>query len=106
MFEVQLPALKKYQHIAGITAGVGFVLGMLIPAFAIFTARWACPFGDGLLRIGGFLLLTGLGCAIVFGNLVAVFLMGLAKMKRRRANRALSRAAARRGSRKGKNTNV
>lgn len=106
MFEVHLPALKKYQHIAGITAGVGFVLGMLIPAFAIFTTRWACPFGDGLLRIGGFLLLTGLGSAIVFGNLVAVFLMGLAKMKQGRANRARPRAAARRGSRKGKNTNV
>lgn len=106
MFEVHLPALKKYQHIAGITAGVGFVLGMLIPAFAIFTTRWTCPFGDGLLRIGGFLLLTGLVSAIVFGNLVAVFLMGLAKMKQRRANRTRSRAAARRGSRKGKNTNV
>ncbi len=106
MFEVQLPALKKYQNIAGIAAVVGFMLGVLIPAFAIFSARWACPFGDGLLRIGGFLLLTGLGCAVVFGNLVAVFLMGLAKTTQRRSNRAVSRSASRRGSRKGKNTNV
>ena len=82
MFEVQLPALKKFQHAAGIAAGIGFVLGLLIPAVAIFGLHWHCPFGDGPLQVGGFMALTGVGSAIVVGNLTALLLVGIAKYRR------------------------
>ena len=84
MFEVQLPALKKIQNVAGIAAGIGFVLGLLIPAVAILGLHWPCPFGDGILQVGGFMAIMGLGSAIVSGNLVALFLIGIAKIKQRR----------------------
>ena len=81
MFEVQLPMLKRFQHVAGAAAGIGFVLGMLIPAAAIFIFDWQCPFGDGMLRIGGFLVIAGFGSAIIFGNIVALALIGFAKYR-------------------------
>ena len=81
MFEVQLPTLKKFQNVAGAAAGIGFILGVLIPAVAVFILDWQCPFGDGILRIGGFLLIAGFGSAIVFGNIVALVLIGLAKYR-------------------------
>ena len=81
MFEVQLPMLKKFQNVAGAAAGIGFILGVLIPAVAVFILDWHCPFGDGILRIGGFLLIAGFGSAIVFGNIVALVLIGLAKYR-------------------------
>ncbi len=82
MFEIQLPAIKKYQQIAGIAAGVGVILGILIPAAAIFSPKWTCPFGDGILHISIFLLFTGLGCGMLLGNLVGVFLIGVAKYRK------------------------
>ncbi len=82
MFEIQLPGLKKFQNIAGIAAGIGFVLGVLIPAVAIFSLHWHCPFGDGILQIGGFIALTGLGSAIIVGNLTGLILIGIAKSRR------------------------
>ena len=45
MFEVQLPALKRFQNVAGTAAGIGFLLGLLIPAVGIFILHWHCPFG-------------------------------------------------------------
>ena len=84
MFEVQLPALKKFQNAAGIAAGIGFVLGLLIPAVAIFSLHWHCPFGDGILQVGGFIAITGVGSAIVVGNLAGLILIGVAKIKQRR----------------------
>ena len=81
MFEVQPPMLKKLQNVASAAAGIGFILGILIPAAAIFILDWYCPFGDGILRIGGFLVITGVGSAIVFGNLVALVLIGFAKYR-------------------------
>ncbi|MDE0469501.1 MAG: hypothetical protein OYL97_20840 [Candidatus Poribacteria bacterium] len=81
MFEVQLPMLKKLQNVAGAAAGIGFILGILIPAVAIFILHWHCPFGDGILRIGGFLIISGFGSAVIFGNLVALVLIGLAKYR-------------------------
>lgn len=81
MFEVQLPMLKKLQNVAGAAAGIGFILGTLIPAVAIFILDWQCPFGDGILRIGGFLVTAGFGSAIIFGNLVALILIGFAKYR-------------------------
>lgn len=81
MFEVQLPMLKKLQNVAGAAAGIGFILGTLIPAVAIFILDWRCPFGDGILRVGGFLVTAGFGSAIIFGNLVALVLIGLAKYR-------------------------
>ena len=82
MFEVQLPALKKFQNVAGIAAGIGFVLGLLIPGVAIFSGHWHCPFGDGTLQVGGFLAITGVGSAIVVGNLTGLILIGVAKYRR------------------------
>ena len=80
-FEVQLPMVKRFQNVAGAAAGIGFILGTLIPAVAIFILDWQCPFGDGILRIGGFLVITGFGSAIVFGNIVALVLIGFAKYR-------------------------
>ena len=81
MFEVQLPGLKKFQNVAGAAAGIGFILGILIPAVVIFILDWRCPFGDGIFRIFGFLVIAGFGSAIVFGNLAALVLIGLAKYR-------------------------
>ena len=86
MFEVQLPALKKFQNVAGIAAGVGFVLGLLIPAVAIFILDWQCPFGDGILQVGGFIAIMGIGSGIIVGNLTAVILIGIAKYRRIRSD--------------------
>lgn len=82
MFEVQLPALKKFQNVAGIAAGVGFVLGLLIPTVAIFLLDWQCPFGGGVLQVGGFIAITGVGSAIIVGNLTALILIGVTKYRR------------------------
>ena len=82
MFEVQLPALKKFQNVAGTAAGIGFILGLLIPALAIFTQHWHCPFGDGILQVGGFMAITALGSAIVVGNLTALVIIAVAKYRR------------------------
>lgn len=86
MFEVQLPMVKRFQNVAGAAAGIGFILGVLIPAVAVFIFDWQCPFGDGILRIGGFLLIAGFGSAIVFGNIVALVLIGLAKYRQTLSN--------------------
>ena len=82
MFEIQLPGLKKLQNTAGIAAGIGFVLGLLIPAVAIFIAEWQCPFGDSILQVSGFMAITSLGSAIIVGNLTALILIGVAKYRR------------------------
>lgn len=81
MFEIQPPFLKKYQNIAGIAGCIGFVLGTVIPGIGIFTHSWHCPFGSGILRIGGFLIISGFGSAIVLGNLVALLLIGFTKYR-------------------------
>ena len=81
MFEIQLPMLRKLQNVAGAAAGIGFILGTLIPAVAIFILDWHCPFGNGIIRIGGFLVIAGLGSAIIFGNIVALVLIGFAKYR-------------------------
>lgn len=86
MFEVQLPMVKKFQNVAGAAAGIGFILGTLIPAVAIFIFDWQCPFGDGILWIGGFLVITGFGSSIIFGNIVALVLIGFAKYRQIRSN--------------------
>lgn len=82
MFEIQLPALRRLQNVAGAAAAIGFVLGLLIPGVAIFALNWSCPFGDGILRVGGFLVLTAIGSAIVAGNLTAIISIGIAKYRR------------------------
>ena len=93
MFEVQLPALRKLQNVAGIAAGVGFVLGLLIPGVAIFSLNWHCPFGDGILQISGFLALTAIGSAIVIGNLAAIILIGITKYRRMVSNSSKKRGS-------------
>lgn len=79
MFEVQPSGLKKYQNIAGIAGGIGFVLGIVIPFIGMFMLGWQCPFGDSILQTVGFLAITGFGSAIVLGNLVAFLLIGITK---------------------------
>ena len=79
--EVHLPVLRKLQNVAGIAAGVGFVLGLAIPVVAIFALNWHCPFGDGILQFGGFLALTAIGSAIVVGNLTALVSIGISKYR-------------------------
>ena len=81
MFEIQLPAFKKLQTISAVAAGIGFIIGVLIPARAIFINNWQCPFGDGLIQIFGFLGIIGLGSGIVVGNLVALILICIAKYR-------------------------
>ena len=84
MFEVQLPALRKLQNVAGTAAAIGFGLGLLIPCVAILVLNWRCPFGDGILQVGGFFVLTAIGSAIVVGNLTALILIKIAKIKQGR----------------------
>ncbi len=79
MFEFHSSGLKKYQNIAGIAGGIGFIFGMTIPGIAIFTNSWHCPFGDGIFQTLGFLVITGVISAIVVGNLVAFLLIRIAK---------------------------
>ena len=81
MFEIQLPAFKKFQTISAVAAGIGFIIGVLIPARAIFMNNWQCPFGNGPIQIYGFLGIIGLGSGIVVGNLVALILIGIAKYR-------------------------
>lgn len=81
MFEIQLPAFKKLQTISAVAAGIGFIIGVLIPARAIFINNWQCPFGNGLIQICGFLGIIGLGSGIVAGNLVALIAIGIAKYR-------------------------
>ena len=80
MSEVQTSRSKKYQNIAGIVGGIGFVLGVVISGVGIFLNYWVCPFGEGILQVLGFSILIGLGCGIVLGNLVAILLVWYAKM--------------------------
>lgn len=81
MFEIQLPGFKKFQAISAVAAGIGFIIGVLIPARAIFINNWQCPFGDGLIQTCVFLAVIGLGGGIVAGNLVALILIGIAKYR-------------------------
>ena len=91
MFEIQLPMLRKLQNVACAAAGIGFILGTLIPTVAIFILDWHCPFGDGMFRIGGFLVIAGFGSGIVFGNIVALVLIGFAKYRQTLSNSAKKR---------------
>ena len=82
MFEMPLPAFKKYQTISAVAASVGFIIGVLIPARAIFINNWSCPFGNELTQVCGFLGIIGLVSGVVAGNLVALVLIGIAKYRR------------------------
>ncbi len=79
---VQSSRSKKYQSIAGIVGFIGFVLGTVISGTGVFLQYWHCPFGDGMLQTISFSFLIGLSCGIVLGNLVAILLVGYAKMSR------------------------
>ena len=81
MFEVQPSKSKKYQNIAGIVGCIGFVLGTVISGGGIFLKYWDCPFGNGMLQTVGFSILIGLSCGVVLGNLVAILLIWIAKMR-------------------------
>ena len=81
MQEVRLP-IKKYQTITLIAAMVGFLLGALIPAFAFGKGYWSCPFGPGVIRIGVFVTLTGILGSLLAGNVVALLVIFIAKLRR------------------------
>ena len=81
MQEVHLP-LKKYQTITIIAAVVGFLLGTLIPAFAFGKGHWSCPFGRGVMQVGVFVLLTGVLGSLLTGNIVALLVIFIARLRR------------------------
>ena len=81
MFEVRPSGYKRHQNIAGIVGFVSFVLGTVISGIGILLKYWKCPFGNGILQTLGFLFLIGVICAVVLGNLVAILLVGIAKMR-------------------------
>lgn len=81
MQEVHLP-VKKYQTITIIAALVGFLLGTLIPAFAFGKGHWACPFGQGVVRVGVFVLLTGVLGSLLTGNVAALLVILIARLRR------------------------
>ena len=80
MQEVHLP-IKKYQTITVIAAVVGFLLGTLIPAFAFGKGYWSCPFGQGVIHIGVFVLLTGILSSLLAGNAAALLVIFIAKLR-------------------------
>ena len=81
MQEVHLP-IKKYQNITVIAAVVGFLLGALIPAFAFGKGYWSCPFGEGVIRVGAFVLLTSILSALFAGNAAALLVIFIARLRR------------------------
>ncbi len=81
MQEVHLP-VKKYQTITIIAAVVGFLLGMLIPAFAFGKGHWSCPFGQGVVQVGMFVLLTGVLGSLLTGNVTALLVILIARLRR------------------------
>lgn len=80
MYQVQVP-IKKYQNLASIAAVVGFLLGLLIPLSLFAMGRWACPFGERIIHVTVFVLLTGIVGAVLLGNLAAVVLILIAKYR-------------------------
>ena len=81
MQEVHVP-IKRYQTITVVAAMVGFLLGVLIPAFAFGKGYWSCPFGQGVIRIGVFVLLTGILTALLAGNAAALLVIFIARLRR------------------------
>ena len=81
MQEVHLP-VKRYQTITIIAAVAGFLLGTLIPAFAFGKGHWSCPFGQGVLRVGVFVLLTGVLGSLLTGNVAALLVILIARLRR------------------------
>ena len=73
--------LRRYRTITSIAATVGFVLGTLVPMLAFAVGRWSCPFGDGVLPTGAFVLLTGVLGGLLVGNATAVVLILVAKCR-------------------------
>ena len=91
---IKLP-IRKYQTTAAVVAGIGFLFGILIPAFGFSTGHWACPFGSGLIRTGAFVVLTGILSATLIGNLVVLLLIfndefKVSKQWSKRSNRLCS----------------
>lgn len=72
--------MKKYQKIAGISGIIGLIFGITIPSIGMFIYDWNCPFGDGILPKIGFLVVSGFGSAVVFGNLVGILLIGILRL--------------------------
>ena len=81
MQEVQLP-VRKYQTITVIAAVVGFLLGVLIPAFAFGKGYWSCPFGQGVICVSVFVLLTGILSSLLAGNAAALLVIFIARLRR------------------------
>ena len=81
MPEVRLP-IKRYQTITVIAAVVGFLVGALIPGFAFGKGYWSCPFGQGVIRIGVFVLLTGILTSLLAGNAAALLVIFIARLRR------------------------
>ena len=81
MFEIHLPQLKKYQNISGVAGITAFLLGTVIPVIGFLILDWHCPFGNGLFQTLAFSVLIGIISALVWGNLVALLLIRIAKYR-------------------------
>lgn len=81
MFDVQPSGFRKHQNIAGIAGCIGFILGISVSGIGLLLHIWQCPFGNGFLQVLGFLILVGLVSAVVVGNLVALILIWIAKIR-------------------------
>ena len=78
MYQIRLP-IKRYQNLAGIAAVAGFLFGVVIPLYGFATEQWTCPFGDRVVHMAIFGLLSGVVGALLLGNLAAVALILIAK---------------------------
>ena len=81
MYQIRLP-IKKYQNLAGIAAVAGFLFGVVIPLYGFATGQWGCPFGDRVIHMAIFGLLSGLVGALLLGNLAAVALILITKLSK------------------------
>lgn len=78
--------IKKFQNFATVAAVIGFLLGALIPLSAFALGIWSCPFGSGVVAIGGFVFLIGILNAALIGNGAALLI--ILATKRRQASKS------------------
>ncbi len=81
MYQIHLP-IKRYQNLAGIAAIAGFLFGAILPLYGFATGWWACPFGDRITHKAIFGLLSGVAGGLLLGNLAAVALILIAKLRK------------------------
>ena len=81
MYQIRLP-IRRYQNLASIAAIAGFLFGVAISLYGFATDQWTCPFGDHIANKAIFGLLSGVVGAFLLGNLAAVALILIAKLRK------------------------